>query len=208
MNKFMAHLLSILIKIYAVWVQESGTSWWRVALCFEKSQHFLPYTLLLWSVKSWPSQNESLYENIILELWPCEIKCRFMYGGLKVWPGFICLIFKSTGLSDVHKLSYDTCTYKKKNGNKSRYNNIHQFSYMHARYVLHYRCGYVIRTCLKPVLNIIFYHVEFYTLMCRKCVKKKENFYSAGTIPIHTCTSCQSDYQLSLPDWYTNMEFR
>lgn len=114
MNKFMAHLLSILIKIYAVWVQESGTSWWRVALCFEKSQHFLPYTLLLWSVKSRPYQNESLYENIILELWPCEIKCRFMYGGLKVWPGFICLIFKSTGLSDVHKLSYDTCTYKKK----------------------------------------------------------------------------------------------
>lgn len=93
-----------------------------------------------------------------------------------------------------------TPAHTKKNGNKSRYNNIHQFSYMHARYVLHYRCGYVIRTCLKPVLNIIFYHVEFYTLMCRKCVKKKENFYSAGTIPIHTCTSCQSDYQLSLPD--------
>lgn len=69
-----------------------------------------------------------------------------------------------------------TPAHTKKNGNKSRYNNIHQFSYMHARYVLHYRCGYVIRTCLKPVLNIIFYHVEFYTLMCRKCVKKKREF--------------------------------
>lgn len=58
--------------------------------------------------------------------------------------------------------------------------------------------------------------IKHYFLPCRilhvnvqeMCKKKKENFYSAGTIPIHTCTSCQSDYQLSLPDWYTNMEFR
>lgn len=72
---------------------------------------------------------------------------------------------------------------------------------MHACYVLHYRCGYVIRTCLKPVLNIIFYHVEFYKLMHRKCVKK-QIFYCSCTMPIHTCTCYQSDYQLSPPDWY------
>lgn len=72
---------------------------------------------------------------------------------------------------------------------------------MHARYVLHYRCGYVIRTCLKPVSNIIFYHVEFYKLMHRKCVKK-QIFYCSRTMPIHTCTCYQSDYQLSPPDWY------
>lgn len=72
---------------------------------------------------------------------------------------------------------------------------------MHARYVLHYRCGYVIRTCLKPVSNIIFYHVEFYKLMHRKCVKK-QIFYCSCTMPIHTCTCYQSDYQLSPPDWY------
>lgn len=72
---------------------------------------------------------------------------------------------------------------------------------MHACYVLHYRCGYVIRTCLKPVLNIIFYHVEFYKLMHRKCVKK-QIFYCSRTMPIHTCTCYQSDYQLSPPDWY------
>lgn len=72
---------------------------------------------------------------------------------------------------------------------------------MHARYVLHYRCGYVIRTCLKPVFNIIFYHVEFYRLMHRKCVKK-QIFYCSRTMPIHTCTCYQSDYQLSPPDWY------
>lgn len=73
---------------------------------------------------------------------------------------------------------------------------------MHARYVLHYRCGYVIRICLKPVSNIIFYHVEFYRLMHRKCVKK-QIFYCSRTMPIHTCTCYQSDYQLSPPDWYT-----
>lgn len=72
---------------------------------------------------------------------------------------------------------------------------------MHACYVLHYRCGYVIRTCLKPVFNIIFYHVEFYRLMHRKCVKK-QMFYCSRTMPIHTCTCYQSDYQLSPPDWY------
>lgn len=72
---------------------------------------------------------------------------------------------------------------------------------MHACYVLHYRCGYVIRTCLKPVSNIIFYHVEFYKLMHRKCVKK-QIFYCSRTMPIHTCTCYQSDYQLSPPDWY------
>lgn len=72
---------------------------------------------------------------------------------------------------------------------------------MHARYVLHYRCGYVIRICLKPVSNIIFYHVEFYKLMHRKCVKK-QMFYCSRTMPIHTCTCYQSDYQLSPPDWY------
>lgn len=72
---------------------------------------------------------------------------------------------------------------------------------MHARYVLHYRCGYVIRICLKPVSNIIFYHVEFYKLMHRKCVKK-QIFYCSRTMPIHTCTCYQSDYQLSPPDWY------
>lgn len=72
---------------------------------------------------------------------------------------------------------------------------------MHARYVLHYRCGYVIRTCLKPVSNIIFYHVEFYKLMHRKCVKR-QIFYCSRTMPIHTCTCYQSDYQLSPPDWY------
>lgn len=72
---------------------------------------------------------------------------------------------------------------------------------MHARYVLHYRCGYVIRTCLKPVSNIIFYHVEFYKLMHRKCVKK-QIFYCSRTMPIHTCTCCLLDYQLSPPDWY------
>lgn len=72
---------------------------------------------------------------------------------------------------------------------------------MHARYVLHYRCGYVIRTCLKPVSNIIFDHVEFYKLMHRKCVKK-QIFYCSRTMPIHTCTCYQSDYQLSPPDWY------
>lgn len=72
---------------------------------------------------------------------------------------------------------------------------------MHARYVLHYRCGYVIRICLKPVSNIIFYHVEFYRLMHRKCVKK-QIFYCSRTMPIHTCTCYQSDYQLSPPDWY------
>lgn len=50
--------------------------------------------------------------------------------------------------------------------------------------------------------------IKHYFLPCRilhvnvqeMCKKKRENFYSAGTIPIHTCTSCQSDYQLSLPD--------
>lgn len=72
---------------------------------------------------------------------------------------------------------------------------------MHARYVLHCRCGYVIRTCLKPVSNIIFYHVEFYKLMHRKCVKK-QIFYCSRIMPIHTCTCCQLDYQLSPPDWY------
>lgn len=72
---------------------------------------------------------------------------------------------------------------------------------MHACYVLHYRCGYVIRICLKPVSNIIFYHVEFYKLMHRKCVKK-QIFYCSRTMPIHTCTCYQSDYQLSPPDWY------
>lgn len=72
---------------------------------------------------------------------------------------------------------------------------------MHARYVLHYRCGYVIRICLKPVSNIIFYHVEFYKLMHRKCVKK-QIFYCSRTMPIHTCTCYQSGYQLSPPDWY------
>lgn len=72
---------------------------------------------------------------------------------------------------------------------------------MHARYVLHYRCGYVIRICLKPVSNIIFYHVEFYKLMHRKCVKK-QILYCSRTMPIHTCTCYQSDYQLSPPDWY------
>lgn len=72
---------------------------------------------------------------------------------------------------------------------------------MHARYVLHYKCGYVIRICLKPVSNIIFYHVEFYKLMHRKCVKK-QIFYCSRTMPIHTCTCYQSDYQLSPPDWY------
>lgn len=72
---------------------------------------------------------------------------------------------------------------------------------MHARYVLHYRCGYVIRICLKPVSNIIFYHVEFYKLMHRKCVKK-QIFYCSRTMPIHTRTCYQSDYQLSPPDWY------
>lgn len=72
---------------------------------------------------------------------------------------------------------------------------------MHACYLLHCRCGYVIRTCLKPVFNIIFYHVEFYRLMHRKCVKK-QIFYCSRTMPIHTCTCYQSDYQLSPPDWY------
>lgn len=72
---------------------------------------------------------------------------------------------------------------------------------MHACYVLHCRCGYVIRICLKPVSNIIFYHVEFYKLMHRKCVKK-QIFYCSRTMPIHTCTCYQSDYQLSPPDWY------
>lgn len=49
--------------------------------------------------------------------------------------------------------------------------------------------------------------IKHYFLPCRilhvnvqEMCKKKENFYNAVTIPIHTCTSCQSDYQLSLPD--------
>lgn len=42
---------------------------------------------------------------------------------------------------------------------------------MYVRYVLYYRCGYVIRICFKLVFNIIFYYVEFYRFMYRKCVK-------------------------------------
>lgn len=77
---------------------------------FRKVAAFFGLYLVVVKYKVPAKSKRSLYENIILELWPCEIKCRFMYGGFKVWPGFICLIFKSTGLSDVHKLSYDTCT--------------------------------------------------------------------------------------------------
>lgn len=51
--------------------------------------------------------------------------------------------------------------------------------------------------------------IKHYFLSCRilqayaqEMCKKANFFYCSRTMPIHTCTCCQLDYQLSPPDWY------